>query len=216
MVISMFPGRVSNMIPLSSFRVQQMAALPFPHLLQSVIYHFRQFKGSIPVVGPDGTVYVAWYNFNQDSIRLNKSTNGGSSFGTPRLVANISSIPSPLPGGEFRTYSFPTMAVDQNTGYVYVAWSDFQNNDADIYFTRSIDGGATWSTPVRVNDDTKYNDAHQFFPWMDVSPNGSLFIGWFDSRLDPTPNTIPHGSRGSAGSRACGRRSRRRPRCRTC
>jgi len=148
-------------------------------------------QGSIPVVGPDGEVYVAWYNFNQDSIRLNKSTNGGSSFGTPRLVANITSVPSPLPGGEFRSYSFPTMAVDQNNGYVYVAWSDFRNGDADIYFTSSMDGGSTWSTPVRVNDDTKFNDAHQFFPWMDVSPNGKLYIGWFDSRLDPTPTTPP-------------------------
>ena len=148
-------------------------------------------QGSIPVVGPDGTVYVAWYNFDQDFIRINKSTNGGSSFGTPRLVADITSVPSPLPGGEFRTYSFPTMAVDQNTGYLYVAWSDFQNGDADIYFTRSMDGGTTWSTPIRVNDDTKFNDAHQFFPWMDVSPNGNLFIGWFDSRLDPSPNATP-------------------------
>ena len=63
--------------------------------------------------------------------------------------------------------------------------------DADIYFTRSIDGGATWSEPVRINDDPLYNDAHQFFPWMDVAPNGKLYVGWFDSRLDPTPFNQP-------------------------
>ncbi len=148
-------------------------------------------QGSIPVVGPDGVIYVAWLNFNQDSIRINKSTNGGASFGTPSLVANISSIPSPLPGGEFRTYSFPTMAVDPNNGYVYVAWSDFRNGDADIYFTRSTNGGLSWSTPVRVNDDPLFNDAHQFFPWMDVAPNGKLYLSWFDSRLDPTPQVVP-------------------------
>jgi len=148
-------------------------------------------QGSIPVVGPDGVVYVAWYNYNQDSIRLNKSTNGGESFGTPSLVASIESIPSPLPGGGFRDNSFPTIAVDQNNGYIYIAWADFRNGDADIYFARSTDGGVTWSTPLRVNDDALFNHAHQFFPWMDVAPNGNLYIGWFDSRLDPSPLIEP-------------------------
>jgi uncharacterized repeat protein (TIGR01451 family) len=148
-------------------------------------------QGSIPVVGPGGVLYVAWYNYDQYSIRINKSTNGGASFGTPNLVAYINPIPSPLPGGGFRDNSFPTMAVDQNTGYVYVAWSDSRNGDADIYFTRSTDGGTTWSTPLRLNDDPQHNGAHQFFPWMDVAPNGNLYIGWFDSRLDPTPSERP-------------------------
>ena len=120
-----------------------------------------------------------------------KSTNGGQSFGTPFPVAAVNEIPSPLPGGDFRDDSFPAMAVDQNNGYIYVAWSDFRNNDADIYFTRSTNGGSTWSTPVRINDDPLHNSAHQFFPWMDVAPNGKLYVGWFDSRLDPTPLTSP-------------------------
>jgi PKD repeat protein len=145
-------------------------------------------QGSIPVVGPNGVLYVAWYNYDQDSIRINKSTNGGASFGTPNLVAYIDSIPYNLPGAGFRDNSFPTMAVDQNNGYVYVAWSNYTiYNDADILFTRSTDGGTTWSAPLRVNDDPVDNDAHQFFPWIDVAPNGKVYIGWFDSRLDPTP-----------------------------
>ena len=148
-------------------------------------------QGSLPVVGPDGILYVSWFNYYPSSIRMVKSTNGGQSFGTPFQVATVDDIPSPLPGGNFRDNSFPTMAIDRNNGYVYVAWSDYRNGDADIYFTRSIDGGASWSTPMRINDDPFGNDAHQFFPWMDVAPNGKLYVGWFDSRLDPTPLLSP-------------------------
>jgi len=152
-------------------------------------YYFNQ--GSLPVVGPDGILYVAWFNYNTGGIRMAKSTNGGQSFGTPFPVASVNEIPSPLPGGAFRDNSFPTMAVDQTNGNVYVAWSDYRNGDADINFTRLTNGGTTWSTPVRINDDPLNNDAHQFFPWMDVAPNGKIYVGWFDSRLDPSPLNTP-------------------------
>jgi PKD repeat protein len=148
-------------------------------------------QGSLPVVGPDGVLYVAWLNYYPSSIRMVKSTNGGSSFGTPFEVAAVDEIPSPLPGGDFRDNSFPTMAIDPNNGNIYVAWSDYRNGDADIYFTRSTNDGSTWSTPIRINDDPLGNDAHQFFPWMDVAPNGKLYLSWFDSRNDPTPLVSP-------------------------
>jgi PKD repeat protein len=148
-------------------------------------------QGSIPVVGPNGEIYVAWLNYDTSAIRLTKSLDGGLTFSTPVKVADISEIPSPLPGGSFRNDSFPSMAVDPTNGYVYVVWSDYRNGDADIYFTRSTDGGTTWSTPLRINDDTLGNDFHQFFPWIATSPNGKVYASWFDSRNDPNPYQQP-------------------------
>lgn len=165
------------------------ASFSTPYQISDTNISFNQ--GSLPVVGPDGVVYVTWLNYDTSVIRMVKSTNGGASFGTPFPVASVDEIPSPLPGAGFRDDSFPTMAVDPNNGYVYVAWSDYRNGDADIYFTRSTDGGTSWSAPVRINDDPLYNNAHQFFPWMDVAPNGKIFVGWYDSRLDPTPLNQP-------------------------
>ena len=165
------------------------ASFSTPYRISDTSYSSNQ--GSLPKVAPGGVVYVAWFNYDTGAIRMAKSTNGGESFGTPFPVAQIVDIPSPLPGGGFRDNSFPSMAIDQNTGNIYVAWSDYRNSDADIYFTRSIDGGTTWSAPVRINDDLLYNDAHQFFPWVDVAPNGKIYVGWFDSRLDPTPLNQP-------------------------
>jgi PKD repeat protein len=148
-------------------------------------------QGSLPVVGLGGVIYVAWFNYDTSGIRMVKSINGGQSFGTPFAVADVNEIPSPLPGGGFRDNSFPTTAVNKDNGDIYVAWSDYLNGDADIYLTRSTSGGSTWSEPVRINDDPLGNDAHQFFPWMDFAPNGNLYIGWYDSRLDPTPLVQP-------------------------
>lgn len=148
-------------------------------------------QGSIPVVGPNGELYVFWQNYNVDSIRFNKSLDGGQTWGNASQVAAIAPLNCPLPGGNFRCDSFPAAAVDPTNGYLYVAWADERNGDADIYYTRSTDGGSTWSTATRLNDDPVGNDFHQFFPWMDTAPNGDLYVGWFDSRNDPNPYAVP-------------------------
>src|SRR5438445_7174126 len=53
--------------------------------------------GSVPVVGPDGTVYVFYITFNEVlggmSVRFNKSTNGGLTWSPGAAVA--SGLPSP-------------------------------------------------------------------------------------------------------------------------
>jgi hypothetical protein len=148
-------------------------------------------QGSIPAVGPNGEVYVTWYNYNTSAQRLAVSLDGGQSFGVRYQVAGVNPIPSPLPGASFRNNSFPTLVVDQANGNLYVAWNDYSYGDADIFFVRSTDGGQTWSSPIRVNDDPLANDFHQFFPWLSVAPNGDVYAGWFDSRHDPNPYVQP-------------------------
>jgi len=52
----------------------------------------------------------------------------------------------------------------------------------DIMFSRSQDGGYTWSDPLRVNDDPMDNGAWQWFGTMDVAPNGRIDAVWNDTR----------------------------------
>lgn len=138
-------------------------------------------QGSVPAVGPNGEVYVAWLDFVSNSIRIARSTDGGVTF-TTRNVQSVVRIPSPLPNTRFRTNSFPTLAVDPANGNVYIAWADNRNGNADILFTRSTDGGLTWTSPLRVNDDA--TTRAQFFPWMTVS-NAIISLAFYDRRDDP-------------------------------
>ena len=51
-------------------------------------------------------------------------------------------------------------------------------------FARSTNGGATWSSPVRVNDDPG-SSAYQWFGTMSVAPTGRIDAIWLDTRNDP-------------------------------
>ncbi len=52
----------------------------------------------------------------------------------------------------------------------------------DVHFTRSTDGGATWSTPVRINDDVPTSFSWQWFATMSVAPDGRIDVIWNDNR----------------------------------
>jgi BNR/Asp-box repeat len=58
-----------------------------------------------------------------------------------------------------------------------------QDNNTDIFTRYSDDRGATWSAPVRVNDDATKNS--QFLPKISLDPTtGNLAVVWYDSRND--------------------------------
>src|SRR6266704_5282579 len=147
-------------------------------------------QGSVPVVGPDGTLFVVWNDLSNNQIMEAKSIDGGVSFSSPVVVSSVVALPQPpsfLANSVFRVNSFPTAAADDTNGNVYVAWADDGSGYADILSSRSLDGGVTWSKPIRVNDDTTTND--HFFPWMTVS-HGLLSVDFYDRRLDPQNHLV--------------------------
>jgi hypothetical protein len=73
--------------------------------------------------------------------------------------------------------------------YVLASIQPTTNSDpADVYFTRSNDGGKTWSHAVRVNHDSTSLQAWHWFGTMSVAPNGRIDVIWNDSRYDTNPN----------------------------
>ena len=74
-----------------------------------------------------------------------------------------------------------------NHGNVYILCSveRYSTSDPlDVMFARSTDGGLTWSSPVRVNDDPG-NNAWQWFGTMSVAPDGRIDAVWLDTRDYP-------------------------------
>ena len=68
---------------------------------------------------------------------------------------------------------------------VYTEETVAENNDTDIMVRTSIDDGATWSAPVRVNDDPTGVIRSQFLPYITLDrSSGTVALGWHDSRND--------------------------------
>jgi hypothetical protein len=167
---------------------------PSPQVISDPTHNSNQ--GTVPGVASNGTLYVAWANYNVPRILLDKSTDHGSTWGSDQVVANITPIPSPLPNVSFRVNSFPTLGVDPSDHRgrtLYVAWADYRSGNADILFCRSTDGGTTWlgqgtlacNTQPLVITTGGCNSCDQFFPWISVDGSGAINLVFY-SRINTT------------------------------
>jgi hypothetical protein len=142
-----------------------------------------------PAVGPDGTLYVAWTYFFDPSIRIDHSTDGGLTFGSDLVVTPVDD-PQPTLLGGISAPAHPAMDIDVTgdlfNGRIYIAYIDrVGSSDFDIYVRHSDDGGASWSSRTRINDDTFDNGRDQFHPWLTVDNSGTVTAVWLDRRQDP-------------------------------
>jgi hypothetical protein len=145
---------------------------------------------AIPTVGPDGTLYLTYFDF-AEKIFLDRSFDGGVTW-RPRdiLVERRANWPDPIdhnPG-------LPTHDVDRSggphRGRLYVVWPDLRFGDQDIVIVHSDDRGETWSAPTRVNDDAPGNGALQSLPWVTVDPAGRVHVMFLDGRGTPGRLTL--------------------------
>jgi hypothetical protein len=140
-------------------------------------------------IGSDGTVYCAWVQYSLDGIMLDKSTTGGATWGTDMMVQPTGFQDASINGG-IRVFSFPAMEADITGGLydntIYILFTDLTESfELDLYVTKSIDNGATWSERLRINDDPVDNGSDQFHPWLAINEDGILTAVWYDRRLDP-------------------------------
>jgi hypothetical protein len=163
-------------------------------------------QGSWPAIGPNGEVYVLYYNDTPtgeaDALYVARSTDGGQSFPQVRRATSVRRPPSPLPGSQFRLFVLPAMAIDPRNGTLYVTWNDYRSGDSDVLLVSSTDGGQTWSSPQRVNDDPPMPRHDQFFPTIAAGSDGAVHVLWLDRRDDPANKRYaPYYARSTDGGR---------------
>jgi hypothetical protein len=171
---------------------------------------FAFVDGARVAVGPSGEVYVAWELFNSTSaagareIEISQSTDQAQSFpASPVTVATIGCAGDCADWqGLAHSNEHPSLAIGKgpHSGIVYLAWNDGNRqvpdaltttgfyNFTDIMFSQSSDAGATWSTPVRVNNNREGGTApltDQFEPALAADISGRIAICFYDRRRDP-------------------------------
>jgi hypothetical protein len=155
--------------------------------------------GGNVVIGADGTVYVIWNRYNVETIVFAKSTDGGATWTAPAVISTMalqSFGTNNLPAAQDSRgiNAFGSIDIDRNPnspffGTLYVSFPDFPTGttsgaDINTYVIRSTNGGTSWSSRVKVNDDNF--GATQIFPWLAVDQSdGTLNVSWYDTRLDP-------------------------------
>ncbi len=155
----------------------------------------------------NGHVYVAWRNTATTplTMRFRRSTDFGQTF-EPEVT--VGQFPAPenntaacgrpafvddeagASNRAVRSAAFPQLAVDPNTGNIgLIAHSAglAGGSEADIAFTSSSNGGATWTPLVRVNNDVT---GQQFFPSVAVNADGKLRAMFYSTQNSPTDRLI--------------------------
>ncbi len=145
-----------------------------------------------PRIGPLGELYIAYWDFD-DGVLMQRSFDGGTTISPPITIAQRLDVWGTQDGsrfpGLFRVPSLTYLAVDPNDGTLYCVYFDTTEvvggqANVDLYFTRSIDRGDTWTTPRVINGDSD-PPGDQFYPWLEVDANGRLHLLYFDTRHTP-------------------------------
>ena len=156
---------------------------------------FELYWGTLSV-GPAGELYICGTLTSGQPIVI-KSSNAKDSSVTPTFpdfaMVNLGGVieisEGPNPGGLLGQFWVATDHSDGPTaGNVYLLGSvnPDGSDPLDVMFTRSTDGGQTWSDPLRLNNDVAQAGAFQWFGTMSVAPNGRIDVIWNDTRNDTT------------------------------
>ena len=165
-----------------------------------------QNQFSVPTIGPDGTVYVAFENEQnqslwepgeqfEDQYLMVTSTNGGATFSSPTFIVGLEDGNRDYPinvvgrqtltGYQLRVNSAGNIVASPTNGTLYLVFAD---NRAGVHdsatpvtninvFVMSKPVGGAWSAPILV--DAGAGD--QWFPWVEVDPTtGRIGILYHD------------------------------------
>ncbi|MFY9825549.1 MAG: hypothetical protein WAM82_29515 [Thermoanaerobaculia bacterium] len=158
----------------------------------------------------NGDVFGFYPDTGSRGFYVAKSTNGGVSFATPvKIAQGFGSFEVSIPADASRQaliYTTGGAFSDGTRNNVYAAWNDLSGDSGctsgggpgtnaastcktRIFFSRSTNGGTTWSAPVKINNQSGLND--QFFPWLVVDPTSArISLVYYDTVGDSTRKSV--------------------------
>jgi hypothetical protein len=120
-----------------------------------------------PSVAVSGSVvYIVWEDHRDGNYEIyyKRSQDAGVSWGADtRQTNNISNS------------QFPSISVSGSV--VHIVWADERDGNDEIYYKRSLDGGVSWGSDIRLTNNTAYS-------WNpSIAVSGSVVnVVWYDTR----------------------------------
>ena len=135
-----------------------------------------------PTVSAYGTFHALYpsYDTTQSIFPqyiLASSTDGGSTITHQSAFIITSTTTDTLPKKGYLLLSNPA-----DVNHLLFTYLGSDNGDLDIFSTESLNAGASWTTPIRVNDDPIANNKMQDLVWADFDNDGDLIVAWRDRR----------------------------------
>lgn len=158
----------------------------------------RQTINNQVVVLPDGTLVLHFTELSTVVnagllLRILRSADKGATWSAPITIATFASVGTVdvATGTAVRDGSILASIAAGADGTLVLAWQDarFSTGHDAIAFSRSSDGGLTWSAPVRVNGDPS---VPAFLPAVAIRDDGTIGVAYYDFRANtPDAATIP-------------------------
>ena len=156
-----------------------------------------------PQIDAVGNLYVSVVSFppngGPSTIYVARSSDDGHTFSPFVPITTVT-----IPPGEvyantrFRSGIPATLAASPTyADHLYLTYEDWDSaaGQADVKLTQSTNGGATWTTPVTVNDNTDAAGVptDQFQPTVAAGPDGAVAVGFYDRRTacPADPSILP-------------------------
>jgi len=165
-------------VAFGAFFVPTVAAAPAPPYFgpNGLVDRVPAYTGASPALslGTDSVVYLAFLGWGgtttQSDIFFTKSSDGRT-WTVPIRVNNDA-------GGA--TQQDPSLALDA-ANRILIVWTDSRNGNNDVFFSKSTDGGLSFSSNVRVNDVTTNAQTEADLEIDHANPN-LVHVVWTDTR----------------------------------
>ena len=145
-------------------------------------------------VDTNGNVFVGGINFNTGQFWCVRSSDAKIAAVTPTFdqstVVDIGGFlsgsqqinPVGLTGQLYLVIDRSGAATNNNIYMLASVLPSGAGAGSDVHFVRSTDGGATFSAPIRINNDPVNVQKWHWLATLSVAPNGRLDAVWLDSR----------------------------------